>query len=236
MIVFINRYTITLVLLFLAACSSLSVIEDRDDRGRIIKKSTFKKGKLKQVAEITYKKDSGKPSKILHLRSEDGKLLPYLEERFQYKNDKNGILTKADYSIFLNHGKPQRVKSGYSNFYLDGEYRPLKFEYFSIAGIDNKKMFRSCLDLYGYSGDKKLETRRIIEYDYNPETRKEMQLSQYVLSYRDGKIETLQIWILDRKTGKIIKKQENNRKIIDEVVYNIEKSIKDRSKGLKFLK
>jgi hypothetical protein len=45
----------------------------------------------------------------------------------------------------------------------------------------------------------------------------------------------MQTWILDKKSKNIIKSEENNLNIIEEIIKNIEKSLKERAKGIKLI-
>jgi flagellar biosynthesis regulator FlaF len=62
-----------------------------------------------------------------------------------------------------------------------------------------------------------------------------MQLSQYDLLYKDNKVISMHTWILDKKSKNIIKSEENNLNIIEEITKNIEKSLKERVKGIKLI-
>ena len=215
----------SLILFTTLGCSGISVIEDKDSKGRIYRKATYFDGKLQAQEETTYSGSSLKPSTKIFKILRGVKLIPIREENYFYRNQ---ALSSIRFYIYSDNA---RILSGKINYFYNNSL-PRRIEYYSITDIERKKIFRSGIEIYSYN-DNRLEQRRIIEYEYNPKTKKAMQLSQYVLLYKNNKGISMQTWILDKKSKNIIKNEENNLNMITEMIKNIEKSLRERAKGIK---
>ncbi len=99
-----------------------------------------------------------------------------------------------------------------------------------MTNIKNQNLNRHGFDLYYYSNNV-IVNRRIIEYEYTQEAGESIQISQYVIQYENNKIQSMETKMLDRKTNEMITKNEANVDIINEIIINIEKSLKDRCIG-----
>ncbi len=220
-----RKIVFSLILFITLGCSGISVIEDKDSKGRIYRKATYLDGKLQAQEEIKYLGSSLKPSTKIFKILRGARLIPIREEAYFYRNQ---ALRSIKYYIY---SKNTKVLSGKINYFYNNSL-PKRIEYYSITDINRKKIFRSGIEIYSYN-DHRLEQRRIIEYEYKPETNKTMQLSQYVLLYKNNKGISMQTWILDKKSKNIIKNEENNLNMITEMIKNIEKSLRERAKGIK---
>ena len=95
-------------------------------------------------------------------------------------------------------------------------------------------MFKHGLDIYSYFKGN-LKERRIIEYEYNFQTKRAMQISQYVVFYKNNRQQYMQTLMLDKKSKNIIKNEEKSLNIISEMIKNIENNLFERAKGVKYL-
>jgi hypothetical protein len=220
-----RKIVFSLILFITLVCSGISVIEDKDSKGRIYRKSTYLDGKLQAQEETKYLGSSLKPSTKIFKILRGTRLIPIREEGYFYKNQ---ALRSIKYYIYSINTK---ILSGKINYFYNNSL-PKRIEYYSITDINRKKIFRSGIEIYSYN-DHRLEQRRIIEYEYKPESNKTMQLSQYVLFYKNNKGISMHTWILDKKSNNIIKNEENNLNMITEMIKNIEKSLRERAKGIK---
>jgi hypothetical protein len=62
-----------------------------------------------------------------------------------------------------------------------------------------------------------------------------VQISQYVIKYEHDKPVSVKAWLLDVATNNIIVQEEKSRKVIAEMIKNIEKSLLDRAQGVMYL-
>jgi glycyl-tRNA synthetase (class II) len=150
------------------------------------------------------------------------------ENRFFYQN---GIVKRVDYYIYLNSTK---TKVGKKLFFMEG-LKPLKYEYYAIADLYDRSINLSGIDMYSYSENDGIESRRVIEYAYDTTTRTKVQISQYVIKYEHDKPVSVKAWLLDVATNNIIVQEEKSRKVIAEMIKNIEKSLLDRAQGVMYL-
>ncbi len=218
-----------IILALCFGCSGLSITEEKDSLGRINRRLIYIDGKLNTVEEIQYDKQSKRPVVKIFNREREGEFNPVREENYSYQHK---VLSRIMYYIYIDKRK---VLSGMINYFYTGDNQPKRTEYYAITDLRRKKVFRSGIEVYTYV-DADLEKRRIIEYEYNKDTSRAMQLSQYVVLYRNDKIISMQTWILDKNSNNIIKNEENNLDIILEMIKNIEKSLVERTKGIKFIK
>ncbi len=180
-------------------CSGLSVKEEKDARGRIIRKEIYKGG----VA------------------------VPWWTEVFSYEK---GEISRVKFFITINN---KNIQSGRINYKYDG--RKLKrIEYYSISSIDRRSLKRHGVDIYYYLDDS-LVKRRIIEYEHNQKTGGSIQISQYVVRFKKNSVQSMETWMLEKKTKKIIKNKEDSTSIIHDMIGNIEKSQRDRCKGTRLI-
>ncbi len=215
------------VLAAVFSCSGLSVKEKSDDLGRIVRKTTYIDGNVDSQEEIRYKDDTEKPVLKVHKKLRGDKVVPEWFELFTYENDQIDQI-----KIFIIANNKQILSGKIVYKYHIGKLK--KIEYYSIPGIKNLKLNRHGLDLYNYR-DGSLSQRRIIEYEYNPTTGKSMQISQYVVHFRDNSIQSMETWMLEKKSRKILKNKEININIILEMISNIEKSQRERCKGTRLI-
>lgn len=223
-----KAHLIVIFALFIG-CSGLSITEEKDSLGRINKRLVYVDGKLNTVEEIQYDKRSTRPVVKIFKKEKAGEFYAIREENYSYQNK---VLSSITYYIYI---EKRKVLSGKINYFYTGDNQPKRTEYYAITDLRRKKVFRSGIEVYTYA-DADPEKRRIIEYEYNKNTNRTMQLSQYVVLYENDKIVSMQTWILDKNSKNIIRNEENNLNIILEMIKNIEKSLVERTKGIKFIK
>ena len=215
------------LLILIFGCSGLQTVVEKDDMGRVTKRVIYSQGKPHFVEEIHYNRNSTNPSIIKYKKLIEQKAVPWREEYFIYENE---IIAQINFFIYI---KNQKIQSGRINYLYSGN-KPKRVEYYSILNLVNKKIFRTGLDLYNYSKDN-LISRRIIEYEYNPKTKRVMQISQYVIYLQNKNILKMKIWELDELSKNIFKKEENNLNIILKKINDIEDVLSKKAKGMRFI-
>lgn len=216
-----------LLLLVCLCCSGSQVRVESDDFGRVQRKAFYTNDSLQKEEIILYDGQSKLPSGVLIKKAKHGDPELYREVEFKYRDQ----LLSSEYFYIYRGGK--KTRTGKALYSYNGTDL-WKIRYYAISDIEKSRVFLSALDLYSYSGERGLQSRRIIEYEYNYNTKKGMQVSQYVIQYENKKIISMQIWVLDKKSNQIISKTETSRRLISEMVHNIQKSISDRVKGTMF--
>jgi hypothetical protein len=209
-------------------CTSLSVVENRDELDRVIEKATYKHGALDYIEDTTYIDNTKNPSQIVYKKQKGIQVAPFREEVFTYTN---GIISNINYYIYIDN---VRTRAGGINCHFDASNKPVKFEYYSLTDGSARRTFMSGVDIYNYSNGV-LSSRRIIEYEHDPSTESKIQLSQYLIYYENAGIKSMQTWVLEKVSGRIIKNEERDIKIIREMMLNIEKSMKERARGIRLL-
>lgn len=211
-----------------AGCAGNSVRNNGTEIGKVQRKEEIKNGRHRYVEVASFIKGTNDPLEVKYFKQTGGREVLCREKRYYYGD---GIVRKVDYYI---HRGSTKAKTG-RVVYHTKEFKPEKFEYFSIIGLANKKMNLSGLDLYVYAEGDGLESRRIIEYDYDQGSGTRMQLSQYVIRYENDRPVSMKSWLLDKNSSNIIVKNEDNGSVIAEIIKNIEKSLQERSQGIKYL-
>lgn len=216
------------LLLFLSACSGLTVIEEKDNVNRVVRRATYEDNNISMVEEIVYHESTTRPLQKTYKRLVGNELITFRQEIFKYNRN---ILRSINYYSYQN---TKKILTGKIK-YMTKRAVPQKVVYFTLSGIKAGKLFQSGIDLYNYKNNI-LSTRRIIEYDFNKRTKRTVQISQYVISFENKKIVSIQSSILDKKLNKIITKEEKDSKMISEIVRNINKSLLERAKGVNLLR
>ncbi|HPA71058.1 MAG TPA: hypothetical protein PKY31_02235 [Spirochaetota bacterium] len=211
-----------------AGCSGAAVRNDGTEIGKVQRREEVKDGKHRYVEVASFIKGTNDPLEVKYYKQNGGREVLCREKRFFYGE---GIVRKVDYYIHLGSRK---AKTG-RVVYHTRDFKPEKFEYFSVIGINNRKLNLTGLDMYVYAEGDGLESRRIIEYAYDPKAGTRMQLSQYVIRYENDRPVSMKSWLLDRNSNNLIVKDEDNAAVIDQMIKNIEKSLQERSQGIKYL-
>ena len=218
---------VVLLLMVCLCCAGSQVRVEHDDLGRVQRKAFYRNDALQKVEMITYEGQSKRPSVVLIKKAKQGDPELYREVEYKYRNQ----LRSSEYFYIYRGGK--KTRTGKVLYSYDGTVLK-RIRYYAISDIERSRVFLSALDMYSYSREHELLSRRIIEYEYNTRTKKGMQVSQYVVQYNQKKIVSMQIWVLDKKSDQIISKTETNRRLISEMIRNIQKSISERVKGTMF--
>ncbi len=214
--------------LLAASCAGNAVRTDHSGIGEVRRKEETRNGRNRYVEETIFARGSRDPLEIKYYKAAAVGEALCREKKYQYSN---GILQRVDYYVFL---KEKKTKTGKVVYHMKN-FLPEKFEYYSIGDIYDRKMNLAGLDMYTYLEGEVLDSRRIIEYAYDTTTGTRMQLSQYMIKYEDEKPVSMKSWILDVHTNELIVKNEDNRIVIQESIKNIEKSLLERSQGIKYL-
>ncbi len=201
---------------------------ETDKVGRIQRREEVRGGKVRGVEVIKFLKDTNDPLEVRFFGLSVANEVLCHEKKFHYAN---GVVNKVDYFIYLDDKK---IRAG-QVLYETMDFKPVKFEYYSIDSPSQKVMNLSGLDMYTYANGKGLDSRRIIEYAYDSKTGTRMQLSQYVIKYDRNRAVSIRSSILDRESSNIIIKDEDNARVIKQILKNIEKSLQERSQGIRFL-
>ncbi|HQO02023.1 MAG TPA: hypothetical protein PLI62_07120 [Spirochaetota bacterium] len=208
-------------------CNGSQVRVEHDNMGRVQQRSLYKNNSLQIVETISYEGKSVHPAGISIKRVKHGGPELFREVEFKYRN---GLLASEYFYIYRNGVKTRTGKV----FYTYNGSHPEKIRYYAISDIETSRVFLSALDMYSVADGNGIQSRRIIEYEYNTQTKKGMQVSQYVVQYDKKNIVLMQTWVLDKKSDQIITKTVTNRGLISEMIHNIERSISDRVKGTMF--
>lgn len=220
----INGMVILLFIIsVLTGCKGQSVKEERDNFGRVVRRVIYKNKRIECQEEIKYLNNTDKPLIKVYKKITEGEPVPWWMEVYSYDGDKISQI-----KFFINI-ESKRTLSGKIDYQYENEKLKM-IEYYSLIGDENQALNRHGFDLYYYSSDN-LVNRRIIEYEYNPQTGDSMQISQYVVEYRDNTIQSMETKMLDRDSREMITKNETNIDIINEMINNIEKSLRDRCIG-----
>ncbi len=223
------KLTILFSLFVFVNCSGMKirVFEKKDNLDRVSSVFYYKGNLISKSEEIKYYGNSHNPSRIIYKIRSGNRLVPYKEEEYSFEANN---LVKLSFFIFKNE---KRLNTGMIKYYYTNN-KQIRIEYYEREKSLNKIIIFG-LDQYEYS-DGKLNTRRIIEYEVNPGTGKPMQIGHFYLRYRNGKIDSMKLSILDRKSKKIIEKIINDSELVHDKIDDIEKYYIRRSRGKDFLK
>lgn len=221
-------YRFIAIAVLLAGCSGPSVRNNGAEIGKVQRKEEIRDGRHRYVEVASFIKGTNDPLEVKYFKQSTGREVLCRVKKFYYAE---GIVRKVDYYIYRGD---KRSKTG-RVVYFTKEFKPEKFEYYSIVGLGNKSMHLTGMDLYTYAEGDGLDSRRIIEYEYDQGTGTRMQLSQYVIRYEREKPVSMKSWLLDKNTSNIIVKDEDNGRVIAQIIKNIEKSLQERSQGIKYL-
>jgi hypothetical protein len=205
----------------------IRVFEQKDNLDRVSRVFYYEGNIISKSEEIRYYGNSHNPSRIIYKIRKGNRLVPYKEEEYYFTANN---LVKLSFFI-LKNGK--RTNTGMIKYYYKNS-KQTRIEYYSLDKLLNKIIIFG-LDQYDYS-EGNLSTRRIIEYEVNPGTGKPMQIGHFYLRYKNGKIDSMKLSILDRKSKKIIEKIITNSELVDDKIDDIEKYYIRRSRGKDFLK
>ncbi len=215
-----------LVLLFTAdfsLCSGPSVRDEKDGLGRTVRKAIYDNNEVELQEDVKYLDNTDKPLVKVYRKIVGGAPVPEWMEVYSYENDRT---SEIKFYITISS---EKIPSGKISYQYEGEKLKMT-EYFSAVDLKNETLYRHGFDLYYYSNGA-VVNRRIIEYEFNRETGDSIQISQYVVQYDNDKITSMETKMLDRKSNEMITKNETNIDIINEMIKNIEKSLKDRCIG-----
>ena len=215
-------YFIFIYIIF-SACSGPSVRDEKDGLGRTVRKAIYQNNKIEFEEDTKYLENTDKPLIKVYRRIINGTPVPWWMEVYSYENDN---VTEIKFFVTIN---TEKISSGKISYQYEGDKLKMA-EYFSVTDVNNQTLNRHGFDLYYYSNNA-IVNRRIIEYEYNPETGDSIQISQYVIQYDNNKIQSMETKMLDRKSNEMITRNETNIDIINEMIINIEKSLKDRCIG-----
>ncbi len=215
-----------ILIVFCISCAGSREVQRRDNLGRVVRTSYYEGNSIQRMEDISYSGTSHNPRKIFYMKKRGLNLVPAREEIYTFNGNN---LTKLSFYIFENKN---RFKAGMIKYYYT-DSKPFRIEYYSFLH-DIKKYFIFGLDQYTYSS-RKLNQRRIIEFEFNRKTAKSMQIGQYVVNYNNGKIASMQSWIMDKKSKKIVEKTENNTEFIDNKIAFIEQFYNNRARSSKYL-
>jgi hypothetical protein len=221
-------YCFIALAVILAGCSGPAVRNNGAEIGKVQRKEEIRDGRHRYVEVASFIKGTNDPLEVKYFKQSGGREVLCRLKKFFYAG---GIVRKVDYYIYRDDKK---TKTG-RVVYFTKEFKPEKFEYYSIIGLGNRTMNLTGMELYTYAEGDGLDSRRIIEYDYDENTGTRMQLSQYVIRYEGERPVSMKSWLLDRNTSNIIVKDEDNGRVIAEIIKNIEKSLQERSQGIKYL-
>lgn len=189
---------ITAVFSLFIACASTQSILERDGLGRIHRISTVERGEIVHVEEIKFVKNTRNPSESRFFRKEKGLLRHYREGIYVYTDNR---LSRLNYYRVESRRK---LLSGFITYeYLHD--RPALVSYYRLDP-GSSTFYLASLDTSSVEPQSGLRERRLIEYAPNEETGTIMQVGQYVIRYRDGRIESMKSWTLEKKSKKIIEK------------------------------
>lgn len=204
-------------------CSHLSVREEKDDMGRIIRSTTYIEDAPDTIIITRYIGKTEKPLSREYIKKKKELTVHSWLETYTYNKGKISIIK------FFIEKNGNKLQSGEITYNYKKENLN-KIEYRSLLQTGDKKLFMHGMDIYNYSDDE-LVSRRIIEYELNPKSKASIQLSQYLINYSDNEIDSMQTKILDKKSNSIINNEETDLEIIMEMIANIEKSLYERCKG-----
>ena len=211
------------ILIVFSACSGPSVKEEKDGLGRIVRKAIYKYNKIEFQEETKYLENTDKPLIKVYRKINNGTPVPWWIEVYSYENDR---ISEIKFLVTINN---EKISSGKIKYQYETDKLKMA-EYYSVTNIKNQNLNRHGFDLYYYSNNV-IVNRRIIEYEYTQEAGESIQISQYVIQYENNKIQSMETKMLDRKTNEMITKNEANVDIINEIIINIKKSLKDRCIG-----
>ncbi len=224
-----HKSVILLTLFLYLGCSGLDikVFEKKDNLDRVSRVFYYEGNILSKSEEITYYGNSHNPSRILYKIRSGNSFVPYKEEEYYFVENN---LVKLSFFIYKN-GK--RINTGMIKYFYENN-KQTRIEYYS-HDESLRKIIIFGLDQYEYRNGK-LSTRRIIEYEVNPGTGRPMQIGHFYLKYTNGKIDSMKLSILDKKSKKIIEKIINDTELVYDKIDDIEKYYIRRSRGKDFLK
>lgn len=215
-----------LLSLIFTSCAGSREVQRRDNLGRVVRISYYEGSSIQRMEDISYYGTSHNPKKIFYMKKVGLNLVPVREESYIFKGKKLSKLS------FYSYKDKKKIKVGIIKYYYAGNH-PFRIEYYSYLR-NYKKYFIFGLDQYSYRG-RILHQRRIIEYELNRKTDKSMQIGQYVVHYKKGKIHYMQSWIMDKKSKKIVEKTEKNAELIDNKIAFIEQFYNNRARNSKYI-
>jgi len=201
-------------------------IYKKDNFGRVKRVEYFDDTMLVSTEEMSYLGNSHNPIRIIYKKREKGHLVRVKEEVYKFKNNQLKSLI-----LYLYIKKKRYIKGKILYFFSNNLLKRIEYYKYNER---LKKLFIFGLDQYEYK-NRKLTGRRIIEYKINSKNNKSMQIAQYVATYENKKIKNLKIWILDKKSKKIVEKVIKNSILASVKILKIEKFyiLTSRGKNLK---
>jgi len=199
--------------IFLASCSGMREIERKDILGRVSAIVVYDGAKIEKINEITYNENSFNPASIIYKKDQKGQLVPFKEENYIYQYNN---LKSISFYIYSNNKK---IRTGLINY----NYHNNNLKNVAYYTLDEKTgvFYMFAFDSYEYDENYKLTSRRLIEYDFQAETKENTQIAQYVFTYDKEKITEMKTSILDKSSNKVIEKKEKNPDIIENTFKNI---------------
>ena len=214
-------------LILCICCSGSRNVKKKDPLGRITSSLSYRGASVDYSEEFEYYGNSHNPRRIIYRKKTSRGLEPFREEVYTFKPDG---LSKILFYVYVNNKKKH---TGEILFYYNGKKIQRK-EYYALP-VSGKQIALFGLDQYTYKDGVRTE-RRIIEYEYMPALGKSMQIGQYVVFYRKGCVSYMKLWIMDKKSKKIIEQMEKDTQFVDMKIRNIEKFYLNRTKGEQFIR
>ena len=222
-----NCFFILSLCLFLSfSCSSPRGVKKKDKLGRVTRVSYFEGSTVDRIEKIKYYGNSHNPLRKVFYRESGEGLKKVKEINYLFAGNS---LARITFSVYMNDRKEDTGMIKY--FYMRDKFR--RIEYYSY-NRDKKKMNIFGLDQYTYVNNV-THSRRIIEYEYNTETDRSMQIKQFVVYYQDGKPLKMKSWIMDKKSKKIIEKNCDDAKSVARSTAGINKEYENRARAEEFL-
>ncbi|MCU0821358.1 MAG: hypothetical protein MUC95_02650 [Spirochaetes bacterium] len=210
------------------ACSAHEIKDKKDGMGRTVRKAILKNNIVEFQVDTKYLEKTNSPLIKVYRKVIDGTPVAWWTELYTYENDR---VSEVKFLVNINS---EKIPSGKISYQYESD-RLKMAEYFSIFDKNSQVLNRHGFDLYYYSNGA-IVNRRIIEYEYNRQTGDSIQISQYVIQYDNNGIQSMETKMLDRKINEMITKNETNTGFINEMIANIEKSLRDRCIGINLIK
>jgi len=210
------------VILFAISCSGAREVQKRDNLGRVSAVSYYDGNALIRTEEFSYYGNSHNPWAIIYKKKNGLELKPYREEEYVFSNNN---LERISFYVYR---RGEKEKAGMIRYFYKSE-RTDRIEYYTYRK-ELQEFVIFGLEQHFYNGNE-MTSRRIIEFEFNGQTQKSMQIGQYVVYYEKGSISWMHSWIMNKKSKKIVEKKEFNSDLISNKVAFIEDFYMQRSRG-----
>ncbi len=215
------------VLLF--ACSTPQKTDPQtkvyDKMERVIRVNYFSGSSLKYTENLSYRGKNKKPFRIIYKENTANGLVPVREIQYAFSGE--NIRQKS----FYKYNGNRKEKEGTISYVYTGDVLQ-EIRYFTILR-PTKKSFMFALQQFSYSDDV-IDKRRFIHFEINPDNLKPMQNCQYVILYKNGKIDCMKTWILDSETKKVVEKNNKSITLITKIIKDLDYNYTKKSSGQEF--